>query len=128
MVQDVEGVLPAAPATPGIDLTILRSMFRNYQGFKSLYESDGIDTLRLDGGAEFSLWDLTYLIEEGLPLLPSRQSEAIYWCLICNKRETDAASLMGVSPTNPVSMYANSGLRKLMLLIEQGALPKFRCF
>lgn len=109
-----------------VDLPTLRDLLRNYQAFRSLYEAEGIDTITEDDGTEWCLFDLEYLVEEGIPMLPPRQRQAIYACLLCNFTESDAAVAMGVAVTNPVSMYANNGLTKLLSYIVSGRLPRFR--
>lgn len=107
-------------------VAVLRELFRNLQAFRSLYESDGVDIITDPKGQTWSLWDLEYLIREGLPLLPVRQRQAILLCLVKNWREIDAAEAMGVSPTNPVSMYASSGIQKLLEMMDEGTLPRFK--
>lgn len=102
---------------------VLRNLLRNYQAWHSTYESDGIDVLSY-AGFEFSLWDLDYLVSN-LHLLPARQAQAIRLCFIEGKREQDAAVLMGIKGTNPVSQYANEGLKKILVLIQDGDLPRF---
>lgn len=106
----------------------LREILRNMQGFRALREDHGIDTIPCPDGEPVSIWDLEYLLDEGLPLLPTRQREAILLCLVQNYRERDAAVLMGVSVTNPVAMYASEGLKKLLAMIEDGRLPRFRSY
>ena len=108
-----------------ISVTVLRELFRNLQEWESLYESDGIDTITGHDGQEYSLWDIKYLHEQ-LPKLPKRQREAITLYLIQNMREADAAVEMGVSPTNPIGIYATVGLKKLIGMIEAGELTKFK--
>lgn len=105
-------------------VAVLRELFRNLQGFRSLYESDGVDAINDPSGQTWSLWDLEYLYNECLPLLPKRQREAIQLCLVENRREIDAAEIMGVSLTNPVSMYASSGLLNLLTMMDDGVLPR----
>ena len=100
-------------------------MFRQYQAWKSAYEAHEVDDVLKHGAFEISLWDLEYLIKS-LDLLPPRQQQAIRLCFLCNLREEDAAVRMGVSRTNPVSMYANAGLTKILAMIESGDLPRFR--
>lgn len=90
-----------------------------------MYEADGVDTLAGPDGFSISLWDIEYLVNN-LSLLPPRQRQAIQFCLIENMKESDAAVRMGVSPTNPVSMYASSGLTKLIALVRAGVLPRFQ--
>lgn len=108
-----------------LDVTTLRELFRNLQAFRVVYESDGVDTLIGPDGMEWCLWDLEYLYEQ-LPVLPPRQHQAIELCLIWNVKESEAAVRMGVSPTNPVAMYATAGLTKLVGLIYAGEFPKFQ--
>lgn len=99
---------------------------RNLQAFRAVYETNGVDTIRDLDGEEWNIFDLDYLYRVGLPLLPLRQRQAIELCLVQNMKEVDAAAAMGVSTTNPVAMYATSGLGKLVTMIEAGALPHFR--
>lgn len=109
-----------------LEVSTLRELFRHLQAFHSAYESDGIDTITdPDTGDLYCLWDLDYLRTQ-LWRLPPRQRQAIELCLIRNLKESDAAKEMGVSPTNPVSMYATSGLQKLVDMVNSGALPRFR--
>jgi hypothetical protein len=117
----------ATVVTSGVlTVTVLRELFRNLQAFHAVYENDGIDTLIGPDGTEWNLWDLEYLYRHGLRELPLRQRQAIELCLIRNVKESEAAVMMGVSPTNPVAMYATSGLTKLIGLIESGFFPRFR--
>lgn len=108
-----------------LDVATLRELFRNLALFRSVYESDGVTSVWCPGGYEITIWDLEYLYEN-LCLLTPRQREAIEFCLVQNMRERDAAARMGVSPTNPVAMYASSGLQKLIGMIQAGELPRFR--
>ena len=110
-----------------LDVPVLREMFRNMAAFRALFESDGIDiVVSEDGSIEMCLWDLEYLIEAGLPMLAARQQEAIRLVLIAQMLEPDAARAMGISETTPVAVYAANGLRKLLVLVEQGRLPRFK--
>lgn len=103
------------------ELTVgtLRELFRNLLWWRSLYEADGVDTLPTPDGGTISLWDVNFLYSR-IVLLPPRQRQAIQLCLIENIREREAAIQMGVSPTNPVAMYATSGLEKLVLWWNAG--------
>lgn len=109
-----------------LEVATLRELFRNLQAFRAVYETDGVDTIRDLDGEEWNVFDLDYLYRMGLPRLPLRQRQAIELCLVQNMKEVDAAKVMGVSPTNPVAMYATSGLAKLVTMIEAGVLPYFR--
>lgn len=59
------------------------------------------------------------------PCLPRRQQQAIELFLIQNVLEEEAAVMMGVSPTNPVGMYATAGLERLLKLLDQELLHRF---
>jgi len=104
---------------------VLRELFRNLQAFRAVFEAEGVETLSGPDGQVWNLWDLEYLYEQ-IVFLPPRQRQAIQLCLFANIKETDAAVMMGVSPTNPVSMYAASGIRKLIIMIQEGKFPRFQ--
>lgn len=59
------------------------------------------------------------------PCLPLRQQQAIELFLVLNLPEDEAALRMGLSRTNPVGMYATSGLTRLLKLMDEGYLPRF---
>jgi len=98
---------------PDLDVSLLRSLFRNLLAFRALYQDQGIDEITGPGGVVFSLWDLEALYEK-VPSLPPRQAQAIEWCLVRGEREEDVAVKMGLRPTNPVAVYATLGLQKLV--------------
>lgn len=116
----------------------LRKLFRHYLQFKSLYESDGQCEITAPNGAVWSLFDIQYLYEVAMrrptgnkeydrlhPCLPIRQQQAIELFLVLNMPEDEAAEMMGLSRTNPVGMYATSGLTKLLKFLDEGHLPRF---
>jgi hypothetical protein len=104
---------------------VLRSLLKNLEAFRSLYESEGIDILPGPGGVEYSLYDIEYLYE-ARHLLSTRQQEAIELFLVRNIRERDVAKMMGVSASNPVASYATHGLEKILEMIASGKLPRFQ--
>jgi DNA-directed RNA polymerase specialized sigma24 family protein len=108
-----------------MEIGILRELFRNIQQFKALYESEGLDMIYGPNGEEVSLWDLLDLYKN-LTVLPKRQHQAIELYLVQNMRETDAAVKMGLSPTNPIGIYATVGLQKLIALLEEGAFVRVK--
>lgn len=109
-----------------LSVTVLRELFRNLQQFRSLYQTEGVDEVKSPvDGEVYSLFDLEYLYTQ-LHRLPPRQRQAIELCLVQNKCEKDAAVMMGVSATNPVAMYATSGLEKLVALVQARVLPSFQ--
>lgn len=108
-----------------ISLSTLRSLFRGLQAFESFHESDGIDIILDPEGVEWSIWDVRYLYSCRDRLSP-RQAQAIELCLYENIKESDAAVLMGIQGSSPVSIYANNGLKRLINMIEDDMLPEFR--
>lgn len=60
------------------------------------------------------------------PCLPVRQQQAIELFLVWNMPEEEAALAMGLTKTNPIGMYATSGLGRLLNLMDEGYLPRFR--
>lgn len=103
---------------------LLRELFRHLQAFRALHEAEGITVLRY-GAEEYALQDIEYLYEQ-TKVLPFRQRQAIQLCLIENRREVDAAVIMGVSRTNPVASYASAGIKKLLELVATDSLARFR--
>jgi DNA-directed RNA polymerase specialized sigma24 family protein len=103
---------------------VLRELLRNLQQWRSLYESEGVDTLTGPDGRGYSLHDLEYLYSN-LSRLPKRQAQAITLYLVQGMREVDAAVAMGLSPSNPIGIYASVGLKRLLGMIEEGQLPRW---
>lgn len=110
---------------PSVSVATLRELFRNIQLWRVAYEDYGLDAVTAPDGEEFSIWDVEYLVQQ-LDLLTPRQRQSIQMCLIDNMREVDAARAMGLSPSNPVAMYATDGLRRLIKMIEEGTLDRWR--
>ena len=108
-----------------MDVTTLRELFRNLEGFRAVYEDEGVDVIFDPDGFEWCLHDLEYLYRQ-LPILSLRQRQAIELYLVQNKREDEVAILMGTLPSNPVGMYATTGLQRLITMIEDGRFPRFR--
>ena len=104
-----------------MDHRILRELIRHLQQFEALYETEGIDTLCF-AGVEYCLADIQRLY--GLRRqLSARQAQAIELFLYRDMRERDVAKRMGVSPVNPVAIYATQGLKRLCDLYEAGPQP-----
>lgn len=101
----------------------LRALFRNLEAFRSVFETEGIDTIRGPDGDEVCLWDLEYLYEQ-VPKLPERQRQAIEYFLVGNLREEDVAEIMGISRTNPVGLCATNGLKNLMKMAKNGEFER----
>lgn len=118
-------VLPRVVHMPGLTVAILRELFRNLQAFRAFFENESQDTITDGLGREWCLWDIEYLYECRHWALSPRQAEAIELCLYQNRTEVEAAVLMGVSPTNPVAMYATDGLRKLVALVATERLARY---
>ncbi len=108
-----------------MNVTILRELIRNLQGFQSLRETENITEITGPGQIRYSLYDIEYLYE-CRSMLSTRQRQAIELFLYYNIREKDVARMMKVSDTNPIAMYATQGLKRLCLMIEEDALPGYR--
>lgn len=106
-----------------LSVEVLREMFRSLQAWRSLYEAEGVDILCGPDGTEWALWDIELLYEMSQDLLSSRQKQAIRYCLYENLSEAKAAAKMGADESNPVTMYASSGLEVLVHLSHIGMLP-----
>lgn len=106
----------------------LRTLFRHLEELRSLYEAEGVDEIETPQGNRWSLWDLEYLYAESQkqPTLTTRQSQAITLCLVHGMSEREASRIIGTAPTNPVAIYANQGLARLLELIEAGQLTRFQ--
>lgn len=107
-----------------MDVGTLRELFRNLQQWEAYFASDGIDTITGPDGTIYHLVDIQYLFE-CRTLLSPRQRQAIELCLYRDTKEKDATLIMGVSPTNPVAMYATNGLRRLCEMVAAGQLPRY---
>lgn len=104
-----------------LNVGTLRELFRSLQAWRALWESEGLDVIT-SGEHSYCLQDVEYLYSI-LPSLPKRQWQAIELCLVRNMKESDAAVAMGISPTNPVSMYAATGLKRILEWIANSELP-----
>lgn len=107
------------------EVATLRQLFRNLQQWRALYEADGIDEVASAGDSTvgYSLFDVERVYFDGVPRLSQRQRQAIKLCFVENRPRTEVAVMMGISPTNPVDMYAYDGLERLLDLMEAGELP-----
>jgi DNA-directed RNA polymerase specialized sigma24 family protein len=105
---------------------VLRELLRHWEEWRTLFETYGLELIPCPDGSEWSFWDVKYLIDEAVPLLPMRQRQAIDLCLVKNLRERDVAVLMGIDPENPVAMYATTGLESIFEMIDEGWLPRLQ--
>ncbi len=105
-----------------IELVALRRFFKHLQPWRAFYEATGKDVIS-SGGVDYSLHDFEALWGMSRPMLSPRQAEAIELCLIMDMRERDAAVVMGIAPSNPVYIYANDGLKRIIKSIYLGDLP-----
>ena len=105
-----------------VDHRVLRELFRNLQSWQALFETEGTDSLMGHDGSVYCLADIRHLYESRSFLSP-RQAQAIEMFLYRDMRERDVAVLMGVSPVNPVAIYATQGLRRLCRMYETGIPP-----
>lgn len=103
---------------------VIREIFRHIDAWRALYEIYGTDTLPTDHGT-WTLWEIEYLIEEGVPLLSRNQQQAITLYLLDGLLETQAAEIMGV-PGSPIGRDATNGIKRLLSMMDAGELPKMR--
>jgi hypothetical protein len=106
-----------------IDVDLLRELLRNLAQWRSIFTSDQVDVIHCPDGQSFSLVDVEYLYLVSQQVLPIRQRQAIRWCLVMNLSEQDAAEIMRIEDTNPVAMYATSGLETIVHMLDFGLLP-----
>jgi hypothetical protein len=108
-----------------LTVNTLRELFRHLQSWEALFETEGIDEITGTDATTYHLRDVQYLYECRRDLSP-RQAQAIQYFLYENMLEKDVAVAMGVSPTNPVAMYATDGLKALCEKASAGLLPRYR--
>jgi DNA-directed RNA polymerase specialized sigma24 family protein len=111
-------------AKPDIRIQILRNIFRNLHAFRAAYEDSGVSEIVDPEGIRWSLWDLNtlYDIAVNTTLLPLRQRQAIELFLVLNLPEDKVAEIMGIKISNPVGMYATSGLTHLLREMDAGKI------
>src|SRR5699024_9307571 len=107
-----------------VDVGTLRELLRNLQQWEALFSTEGIESITGPDGTIYHLVDIQYLYSCRTMLSP-RQRQAIELCLYNDTKEKDASLIMGVSPTNPVAMYATNGLRRICEMIEAGQLTRY---
>lgn len=107
------------------DVTTLRKLFRHLQAWESAFEQFGIDTVTDEHNNSYHISDIQYLYG-CRTRLTRRQRQAIEMCLYLDMREVDVSIAMGVSPTNPVAMYATNGLKRILGMVRDGELDHFR--
>lgn len=126
------------PSSTDPRVNSLRLLFRSLMLFRSLNESEGVQEITAPNGAVWSLYDIDYLYTIAMrrptgnrvydrlhPTLPRRQQQAIELFLVLGMPEEEAAVIMGLSKTNPIGMYATSGLTKLLKFYDEGRLRRF---
>lgn len=117
---------------------VLRNLLRNLQLWRSLYEADEVGAvITAPDGNEYCLHDLEYIYEARLAkkvdrygrlsyVLSDRQRQAVELFLHDGISERDCSAIMGIAETNPIGMYATSGLTKIVDMIDSGDLDRFR--
>lgn len=100
----------------------LRQMFRHLHAFRAVYETDNVAEIRDPDGITWSLWDLEDLYQVAVhsDLLPLRQRQAIELFLVLNMPEDKVAEALSIKSSNPVGMYATSGLVRLLKEMDAG--------
>lgn len=100
----------------------LRQLFRHLHAFRAIFESDNVSEIRDPDGITWSIWDLEQLYEVAVntDLLPLRQRQAIELFLVLNMPEDKVAEALSIKSSNPVGMYATSGLVRLLKEMDLG--------
>ncbi len=112
---------------PCLTVPFLRELLRNLNSFRALYENEGVDTISGPDGSEMSLWDIEYLREQcSPPNVSVRQADVIELCIVQGYREREVARILGVGSNTPVAIYATKGLTRIIKLIDDGELPRYR--
>ena len=103
----------------------LRNIFRNLHAFRATYEDAGVSEIVDPEGVRWSLWDLEelYRVAVKTSLLPLRQRQAIELFLVLNMPEDRVAEVMQIKISNPVGMYATSGITHLLREMDAGKIP-----
>jgi hypothetical protein len=78
-------------------------------------------------GNEYCLWDIKAFYDYRTEL-PERMRQAIEMCLYLNMVERKAAEAMGLAPANPVAIYANVGIARLLSWSFQGKMGTYNPF
>ena len=105
-------------------VSTLRNLLRNLQECRSALEA-GVEEFTGPDGVTWSIRDLERLFEASQKLLSPRQAEAIRMFLVEQMYEADVAEAMGLSRTNPIGMYATTGIERLIELVDRGAIKGF---
>jgi hypothetical protein len=103
-------------------------MIRNLQAWTSGFESQEVPEILIAGdGNEYCLWDIKAFYDYRTEL-PERMRQAIEMCLYLNMVERKAAEAMGLAPANPVAIYANVGIARLLSWSFQGKMGTYNPF
>lgn len=106
-------------------VNVHRELIRNLQHWKSLLVAHQVDeVLTAADRRSYCIWDVERFYQKRTAL-PERQRQSIELCLFDNYTEAVAAEKMGVSPTNPVAMYATVGLARLLSMAMSGEIPGY---
>jgi hypothetical protein len=100
-------------------------LVKNLQSWRSQYEALAVpDVLVASDARSYSLWDVQRFYERRV-YLPDRMQQSIQFCLYENMKERDAAERMGISKSNPVSVYATIGLTTLVTQAARGEISGY---
>lgn len=90
-------------------LIVFEAILRCYARWKAFTEDEGLLYITV-GGEEFCFHDLL----DGIKTLPPRQRQALWLVVIEDRRETDAAKIMGfTNGSTPVSQYKTLAIQHL---------------
>lgn len=108
-------------AIMALDVPTLRTILKGLECWRAAREDHGIDSISWEGH-EYHIMDIEAIYLASQVYLAPRQAQAIQHFLVGNLREVDVATMMGISPTNPIGMYASDGLTKLVEMIQNREL------
>lgn len=93
---------------------ILREVLRHYLEYQDLVSYQGGDSVIEYKGIKISFWDLkdTLKPQNQGGLLSDRKREAIFWNVILDKTQQEAADIMGIT-TVSVGQYVEQGCIQL---------------
>lgn len=104
------------------DVEAFRRLIRNLQGWRSAFEAQAVEDSIVDHlGRTWVLWDIQRFYDHRAGL-PGQMARAIELFLYHNRPERVAAVMMGISPSNPIGVYATVGITRLLGLARASQL------
>jgi hypothetical protein len=104
----------------GLTVELLTGFFRSLKQWRSLFESEGQDTLSGPDGERWDLFEFEELYDWSQRTLPEEERRAIQLCLFRDLPEAEAASIMQLQESSLVLTYASKGLEKVVEQFNNG--------